>query len=104
MADPSLYLTSMKMLRMSVPSECRTSGLSRRCLITFPNSATILRRAASRFRWAAVGALGKKTVRGVSPLSRSWYSADTSLNRFSRTSSPWRTREEVRMVSSERAW
>ena len=104
MSVPSLYLVSMNMVKMSVPSECLTFGLSLLFLMTFPNSSTIFSRAAFLALWAAVGAFGKKTVRGVRPLSRSWYSSLTSLKRFSRTSSPWRHRDEVSIVSSLRAW
>ena len=37
------------------------------------------------------------------PSSRSWNSRATSSNRFSRTSSPWRQRDAVRMVSFDSA-
>ncbi len=107
MGDPSLYLVSIKMLKMSVPCPIRMLhvGIVASVLdnLTEEFDHTILLRAALRFlclRWG----VGGKTVRGVSPRPRLWYSSDTSLNRFSRTSSPWRHRLEVNMVSSDKAW
>mmetsp|Transcript_49912 Transcript_49912/g.100498 ORF Transcript_49912/g.100498 Transcript_49912/m.100498 type:complete len:242 (-) Transcript_49912:653-1378(-) len=66
-----LYTMSMNTCRMSVFA-FDASGSARRALMTPPKSSTIFTRASSRFLWLAVGRLGKKKLRGVMPLSRSW--------------------------------
>mmetsp|Transcript_11106 Transcript_11106/g.26145 ORF Transcript_11106/g.26145 Transcript_11106/m.26145 type:complete len:213 (+) Transcript_11106:886-1524(+) len=104
MGVPSLYLISIKIDRMSVPSEWFPLGSSLRFLITPLKSEIIFFLAALRFRWALVGRLGRNTVRGVTPWSRSWYRWLTSLKSVSLTSSPCRQREAVRMVRSDNVW